>query len=162
MDGAQVIQAMQMYKTQQETYNQVIDEIKPLLHEHWLEIALNKDTVLLDPDYELYQLLEVKGMLHITTIRDEGKLIGYAIYVISPNIHYKSLKVAESDIFFLKKDYRNMGVGKQLLIHAEKHLVSLGVNKIINRVKLNTDAGYVFEIMGHKPIEKVYSKLVGI
>lgn len=146
---------------QEEYFEDVIDEIKPLLERHWEEIALNKDKIPLDPDYEAYRKLSDAGAIHYTTVRDDGKLIGYAIYFLIGNLHYSSLAIAESDIFWLAPEYRKGSVGIRLIKAAEKFLVELGVNHIINKVKLHYDVGSLFESLGYKPFERLYSKHIG-
>jgi len=107
---------------QKETYNQVIDEIKPLLQEHWEELAAFPD-VPLDPNYDFYQVASNRGMIRIYTARNDGELIGYAIYVINlSNPHYMSMKTASSDIVLVRKPYRNARVGMGLYDFIEKDL----------------------------------------
>ena len=47
----------------------------------WDEIALNKATTPLDPDWNTYLALERAAALHVTTLRRDGELIGYAMDV---------------------------------------------------------------------------------
>ena len=72
-----------MIEYKEETYSQVIDEIKPLLEDHWEEIALNKEVIKLNPNYEMYEKLCNAGVMRIVTARDDGKLIGYCICIIA-------------------------------------------------------------------------------
>ena len=133
-------------------------EAEPLLARHWREIALDQDVVPLDPDWPAYAQIEAAGMLHITTARLEGALVGYVVYFLAPNLHYRSLKVAEADVFWLAPECRKGTAGIRLLKAAERNLKPLGVNKIVNKVKLHFDAGPVFERLGYTAIERVYAK----
>jgi GNAT superfamily N-acetyltransferase len=151
-----------MISYQEERFQDVIDEAMPLLKKHWEEIALNKDSVPLDPDIEMYNGMSDQGMLHITTARDDGVLIGYAAYFIMPNLHYRSLKVGESDIFWLEPAYRKGMIGTKMLVTAEMQMEAKGVNFIVNKVKLHYDIGAVFERLGYKPFERLYSKKLGV
>lgn len=139
----------------------VREEMQALLLAHWHEIALNKDVVPLDPNWGLYDTLEAAAVLHLTTARLDGALVGYAAYVIGPNLHYRSLIVAESDVFYISPAHRRGMTGARLIQAAERHLIAVGVNKIVHRVKLHKDVGALFERLGHVPIERVYAKLVG-
>ncbi len=144
-----------------ETLAAVRDEAAPLLRRHWEEIALNRDTVPLDPDWQAYDRVEAAGLLHITTARnDAGGLVGYAVYFVVPNLHYRSLRVAETDIFWLVPEHRRGLAGLRLLRAAEAHLAALGVNKIVSKVKLHHDTGPLFERLGYTAIERVYAKMV--
>lgn len=135
-------------------------EVAPLLLRHWEEIALNRDTVPLDPNWDQYLFMDREGYLQITTAREDGKIVGYAAYFIAANLHYRSLVVADSDIFWLAPEKRKGMVGVKLLKAAEEHLKAVGVNKIVNKVKLKHDVGAVFERLGYTPIERLYAKLV--
>ncbi len=50
-------------KYQQEFLATVENDIRPLIQRHWEDIALNKDKIKLNPDWEAYQKLEQAGML---------------------------------------------------------------------------------------------------
>ena len=143
-----------------ETFSEAIEEARPLLVEHWREIAQDRDTVPLEPDWHTYRLLERAGLLDITTARDHGRLVGYACYIVAPNLHYQSLTVAEADIFFLRPEYRQGWTGFRLLQAAERHLVAAGASRILNRFKTDHDLGPLFRRLGYRPIEHVYAKTV--
>ena len=57
----------------------VKQDILPLLEKHWLETEPNQETILLNPDWEQYALLDLAGILHIFTARNEGILVGYLV-----------------------------------------------------------------------------------
>lgn len=143
-----------------EAFSDAIEEARPLLVEHWREIAADQDTVPLEPDWQKYRVLEQAGLLNVTTARDGGRLVGYACYVVGSNLHYKSLIVAEVDIFFLRREYRQGWAGVSLLREAERHLAAAGARRIVNRFKTNHDLGPVFRRLGYRPIEHVYVKTV--
>ncbi len=142
----------------EETLCQFLDEAGPLFIDHWENIALNKDTIALDPLWDTYRKLEETGNLKIITARQEKKLVGYAAYVISPSLHYSDQIIADADVFWLDPDYRKGMAGMRLFKHAEKVLKSYGVTRVLNKVKIHFDVGKVFERMGYDPIERVYSK----
>jgi GNAT superfamily N-acetyltransferase len=142
----------------EETLSQCLDEARPLLVDHWENIALNKDTIPLNPLWNIYEKLEETGNLKIITARQDEKLVGYAAYVISPSLHYSSQIIADADVFWLDPNYRKGMAGMRLFKHAEKVLKSYGVTRILNKVKIHFDVGKVFERMGYDPIERVYSK----
>jgi GNAT superfamily N-acetyltransferase len=134
-------------------------EAMALIERHWREVALDQDTVPLDPDWQMYDKLEAAGVLHIITARTQGgKLVGYSAYLVTGNLHYRSLRVAETDIFYLDPSVRKGFAGLKLIRTAEHYLASVGVNKVVSKVKLHVDVGPVFERMGYRPIERVYAK----
>jgi hypothetical protein len=85
----------------QERLSEIRHEAMPLLLRHWGEIALNQATTPLDPDWEAYRRLEDAGVLHVTTLRVDGELIGYVSFLVAPNLHYRTVVVATDDVFFL-------------------------------------------------------------
>lgn len=146
-----------------ERLSDVRAEAEPLLLRHWEEVALNRDTVALDPDWEAYQRVEDAGAFHVTTARQDGALVGYAAYVIAGNLHYRSLRVAECDIFWLAPERRHGMAGARLLKAAEEHLRALGVNKVILKTKLHggLDLGPLFDQLGYGAIERTHAKMLG-
>lgn len=105
-----------------ETFDEVIDDIKPLLIEHWEELAAFPD-IPLDPDYEFYRLANARDLIRIYTARKDGELIGYGIFIINrSNPHYMQIKMAISDIVLVRKEHRKSGVGMGLYDFIEADL----------------------------------------
>ena len=75
-------------------------EIRPLFDRHWAEIAHDK-TIPLDPDYDLYLKADEGGMLRVYTAREGATLIGYCVFFVRANPHYKSTIYAVQDIIFI-------------------------------------------------------------
>ena len=134
-------------------------EMKPLLERHWDEIALKDAFGPVDIAETAYRALYECGMLHVTTARDEGRLVGYAVYFVMHNFHYKTRRVAESDVFFLLPEYRKGLVGFRLLRESDRALSGM-VDIIVNKVKAAHDCGRLFERMGYHLAEKNYMKVV--
>ncbi len=134
-------------------------EMKPLLERHWDEIALKEAFGPVDIDENGYRALHDCGMLHITTARDGGALIGYAVYFVMHNFHYKTRTVAESDVFFLLPEYRKGLAGVRLLREADRALSEIA-DVIVNKVKAAHDCGRIFERMGYQLAEKQFMKVV--
>lgn len=147
-----------MLTFQVESLADVREEAEPLLIRHWQEIALNQDTVPLDPDWAAYEKLEHAGRLCITTVRENGRLIGYVSDLIGGNLHYLSLRLAENDIFWLAPEHRRGRTGARLILESERNATALGVNKLVKRVKLHNDVGPFLERLGYVAIERVYVK----
>lgn len=145
---------------QTERLSECLEEAKPLLARHWQEIALNKDIIPLAPDYQRYFSLERDQKLCVCTARDEGRIVGYAVYVYDRQLHYPVLW-AESDIFYVDPDLRRPRVAHRLIGFTEEELKHRGVRVMHSRAKIeHPAAGRVLESMGHKPIETVYAKVL--
>jgi GNAT superfamily N-acetyltransferase len=151
-----------MLSYQVEALGDIFEEVRPLLDLHWEDVALDQETIKLNPNWTIYAKMADNGTLHITTARDEtGELVGYAAYLLSENNHYQQMVQADGDIFWLHPKQRKGMAGVRLLRKAEEFLIECGVKKIINKVKLHKDVGIIFERLGYTAIERVYAKTVG-
>lgn len=136
-----------------------IEELKGILPEHYDELCVTKDFPLA-PDYEAYGRLSVNGMLRCITVRADGALIGYAIFVVQPHLHYRTCRTAFEDIYFLKKEYRQGRIGIRLFQYAEQALRRIGVDRIIMHTKIHLDNSKLFEYLGYKLTDKLYTKIL--
>jgi len=139
-----------------ESFTNVKAEIKPLLHEHWLEIALNKDDIKLEPNWEQYARLADQGALRIYTARDKGELKGYFVVFVTPSLHYSRHLFAHNDILFLKKSCRKGMTGVKLIKYAVEDLKAYGVKLIHINVKKKQDFGVVLERLDFEHVEDVW------
>lgn len=136
-----------------------IEELKLLLPEHYEELCVTKDFPLL-PDYEAYGRLVVADMLRCITCRSDGKLIGYAIFIVQPHLHYRSCKTAFEDLYFVKKEFRQGRIGIRLFQYAEDVLKKAGVHRIIMHTKVHLDNSRLFEYLGYKHTDKLFTKIL--
>lgn len=140
----------------EESVKDVLDEIKPLLKEHWNEIAHYKD-IPFDPDYEAYLKLDESGFLKVFTARtDTGVLIGYAVYFIKHNIHYRSSLQALQDILYLHPAHR--GRGSVFISWCDDQLKSKGVQIVSQHIKAAHNWSRVLERMGYELMDLIYVK----
>lgn len=145
---------------QQEFVVKVLREIKPLLVEHWKEVALNQDTIALNPDWDAYLDLEEKGLLKVFTAREEGILVGYFVAICRNHIHYKDHLFAYNDVVYLKPEYRSTGVGPSLITFAENCLKDDGVSVLVVNTKRHKPFDSLLDRLGFTHIENIYSKLL--
>jgi GNAT superfamily N-acetyltransferase len=136
-----------------------IEELKEVIPLHYDELCVTKDFPLM-PDYEAYGRLYVAGFLRCVTARDESGLVGYAIFIVQPHLHYKSCKTAFEDIYFLRKEHRLGRTGIRLFQFAEEALRADGVNRIIMHTKIHMDNSKLFEYLGYKHTDKLYTKIL--
>ena len=150
-----------MITYQAEKYSEMLPEMKPLLPEHYEELGSPVATqYALEPDWDQYIKLEQAGAVKVVTCRSDGELVGYMIFMVSPGLHVKSCLTAYEDIYFLRKQYRKGRTGIKLFQFAEQYLKSLNVNKIMCTTKVHLDNSRLFEYLGYKFIEKIYSKFI--
>lgn len=139
----------------------IIDELKPLLENHWEEVAWYKDKVKLNPDYDKYLEMDSTSVLHIVTARDEDVLVGYDINFLLPHGHYSDHLYAINDIIFLKPEYRHFGVAQEMVEYAEQELKNLGVSVITFHMKVAHPFHSLMEATGYQTQEYTYSKYIG-
>ena len=144
-------------KFAQETLEQCLEEAKPLLFSHYKEIAHYLD-IPFNPDYEQYKRAESMGMLRIYTARDDvdGKLIGYGVFFVKGNIHYKDSLQAVQDIIYIDKEKR--GLGMMFIKFCDDKLREDGVQVIYHHVKAQHNFGRGLERMGYELIDLIYGK----
>lgn len=149
-----------MITYQQESLVTAEKDARPLLEKHWEEIALNKDIIKLNPDWEAYADLEDSGILKIFTARDDDKLVGYFVTFVRSHIHYKDHLFAYNDILFLDEEYRKGFTGAKLIKFAEKCLKEDGVSVVTINTKRHKPLDVLLSWLGYKHIENIYSKVL--
>lgn len=136
-----------------------IDEFEQLFPEHYEELCVTKEFPY-SPDYAAYRRMAEAGLLRTITCRADGKLIGYIIFYIQPHLHYSTCLTAFEDIYFVTKEYRKGRIGIRLFQYAEKVLKERGVQRIVMHTKLHLDNSKLFEYLGYKWTDKVFTKIL--
>ena len=136
-----------------------IEALKGVLPEHYDELCVTKDFPLM-PDYEAYGRLQVAGLLRCITVRENSQLIGYAIFIVQPHLHYRSCKTAFEDIYFLRKEERKGRVGIRLFQFGEDVLKKEGVDRIVMHTKIHMDNSRLFDYLGYKLTDKLFTKIL--
>lgn len=152
-----------MITYQQETYAEVIDEIKPLLEQHHQEVDIYSDKVKINPDYNSFQVLESLGMLDIYTARDSdanNALIGYCVTLIQKHHHYSDHVYAINDILYVDPEYRHTEVAPELISKVEERMVSLGVSVMTFNMKPYKPFKTLMDSLGFEESEIQYSKYI--
>lgn len=144
----------------QEFLETVKEDILPLLDEHWKEVAVNKDVIKLNPDWEAYADLEQAGCLKIFTVREDEKLIGYFVVIVRKHIHYKDHLFAANDIIYISPEHRKGSLASKLIKFAEKCLREDGVSVLIINTKIHKPFDELLSWLGFTCTERLYSKLL--
>lgn len=136
----------------------VWQEMMPLMQKHWEEIAHYKD-IPLDPDLETYFKMEDAGILRVFTAReDDGKLVGYAVYFIKHNLHYKSSLQALQDIIYVDPSKRGI-FSPKFILWTEMQLASYGVQVVCQHIKVATPHTIeFFHKLGYSDIDLILGK----
>ncbi len=144
-----------------ESFEHQLSELQALLPHHYAELALNQDSVPLDPQYQVYIERERAGALLFVTLRDAGELVGYFIGFIAPGLHYQTCLTCTMDIFFVRADKRTGSAGIRLFRFVEAELRRRGVQRWFMGSKIHADASALFRRIGAVPVETYYSKWLG-
>ena len=144
-----------------ESLTERLEELKPLLPLHWEELALDKDKVPLDPQYDVYLQRDAQGQVILVTLRQEGRLMGYFVGFIAPGLHYKTCLTCTLDIFYVHPDVRGRMGGVRLFKAVKAELQRRGVKRWFVGSKLHKDASRLFEALGFAPVETYYSMWIG-
>lgn len=149
-----------MIAIRRERYDDVIEEIKPLLVEHWKEIATYREAIPFDADYARYRYLDETGKLIILTARDFTTLVGYSIMFLLNHPHYKSTLFAMNDIIYIRPDKRGGSAGVRLIEASEQAAKDAGAVKIGWHVKLSHNFSPMLERRGYDMEEVNMAKLL--
>jgi GNAT superfamily N-acetyltransferase len=163
-----------MITYQVEKYADVIDEIWPLLEDHYQEIATDKHMKPFDPDLARYQSMEDQDMLRIFTARAaphptdnkdyfNGKpvgLIGYFVTVILPGLHYQQTLMAINDIMYIMPEHRGGTVGYRLLKLATEDLKNLGADILTIHMKTEYPFRSLLAKLGFHLTEENWEKVL--
>ena len=123
-----------MITFQEETLSQIRGkELEDMLKLHSEE--LTKFSVSLNPDWGRYQQIENMNALHIVTVRDNEKLIGYYVSIITTHHHYRDALIAENDVHYILPEYRKGWLGYKFLKQAIQFLKDRNVNIILHTMK---------------------------
>jgi GNAT superfamily N-acetyltransferase len=128
--------------------------------QHHAEVALDHAAVPLDIDLDFYHQMAAQNILHLVTVRDEGLLVGYHLSFIKPHVRYKSTLHAFVDVYYLAPAYRRGLTGYRLLQYVERSWQARGVKKAFTANKLHIDVQPLYERLGWRETERLYSKLL--
>jgi hypothetical protein len=139
-----------------EKWESFSQEAMPLFYKHWKEIGKYQD-IKLNVDMDKYQKLQDLGTLKCFTVRDnENKLIGYSIFFVSYNPHYKDSLQAQQDVLFIHPERR--GFGAKFIKWCDEELKKLGVQAVYHHVKKEHNFGPLLEKFGYELVDLIYAR----
>lgn len=159
-----------------ETLSESFPDAVPLLRQHWREIAHYQD-IPLDVDIDIYAAAERNGALRIFTVRDVvdqyddemggnikiARLIGYAVFFVRHNPHYKSSLQAVQDVIYVDPKARGRFVGVRLLRYCEHELAAEGVQVIMHHTKVDHPMlGKLLARSGYEQVDVIWAKRLDV
>jgi hypothetical protein len=137
--------------------HELYEEMKPLLLKHYEEVAHFKD-IPLDPDVNFYVNLEDHGFLVTFVARDEDVLIGYCVFIVKHNPHYKGSLQGVEDVIYI--DPQRRGFGRKFIIWCDEELKKLGVDVSYHHVKMKPELDFspLLKKLGYEYIDGIYGR----
>jgi hypothetical protein len=145
-----------------ERFRDIMHELPPLFLAHWKEVAIDRESIALEPDFDKYVALDAAGVLAVQTARRDGALAGYFFSLVVPHLHYRSCLAALTDIYFLDPAARTGFAYPRFFAFVARDLRSRGVKKhwTMTKCHLNPKLGELWERMGYRRTETVYTKIL--
>lgn len=144
-----------------ESFIDCVGEIRRLIDGHWEKLALNKDQVPLDPQWEVYFAREQAGELMFIPLRDDGRMVGYWIAFIAPGLHYKTCLTATMDIWNVLPEYERPVPILTLMRAVDREYARRGVRRAFAGEKLHLPCGRLYRMFGYTPVEVYHVKMFG-
>lgn len=150
-----------MRTCQVEHWEVVRDEAAELWPAHFDEVGQGKEYGwALSPDLDVLQRLAANGKLHIVTVRENGRLVGYHASIVEPLLHYREILAGKSDLYWLHPDCRNGRTAVQLFLEVERTLRRRGVRVLFDGYKLAQDHSRLFAHLGYSSLEMRVTKVL--
>ena len=148
---------------------EMMAEMRPLLELHKDEIAHYPD-IELEPDDDFYLKAQAAGMVRLFTARERdglgrnsrGTLVGYSVFFMKQNPHYKSSLQANNDILYLDAKYRGRMLGYRFIRWCDERLAEAGVQVVYHHVKKKHNFGPMLERQGYELIDLIYGRRLDV
>lgn len=128
----------------QERIADIWEEGQPLVAEH--QLAVGRPVELADK--ATYEAMDDAGLVCFT-LRDEGKLVGYALFFMGALPQMPSKVQAVQDALYIKREARGHAGGK-FLLWVEKQLMEMGAGRITWMVPAGSGWSWL-QTMGYTP-----------
>jgi hypothetical protein len=131
-----------------------------MLEGHWDEVEWGKEDVPLNPNLATYEMAAKHGAVSFFSMRDEGELVGYAVFWTHGHPHHDGKIFAINDLLYVKPEYRRSALVDGFLMFCEQELVLIGCDVMTVSMKTNHDHPGLMGIHGFTATEKIYSKVI--
>jgi len=139
----------------QELVHQMEREVPSLAQQHADELD---DGMPADVCWDRLWALEEAGLLRLFTAREDGRLRGYAAFVLGPDTLRGYRVVAALVVTYLAPAARRGLAGLRFLRFAEKCLAEDGADEIHLTGTRDRDLGPLFARMGYEPSQTIWRR----
>lgn len=142
----------------------MLEEFTEVLQFNYKQTASNQEQFPMATDWPMYFRLEDLGLIHVTTIRDDGNLVGYMSFMTTPSHNFMDIQSAYPDKYVVMKEYWGQGLGKKLVLASEKWAIELGCKRMFGGVRINQGPAPIkmYEDLGFKQIEITLEKVLDV
>lgn len=126
-------------------------EMTPLIRANHAETGV-LDEREFAPDFDRYQHLEASGIARLFTIRDGMKLVGYAVFLVVPHLHYPDLQWALQDVLFVLPEHRGPRAIR-FIRWTDEELKADGAHIVYRHVSKGRDYSRTLERLGYTAAE---------
>lgn len=150
-----------MIEIRTSTYDEMLaqaDELFSLFSEHWDEVALNKQVMVLKPDLQRYEAMGANGNLLVLGAWDGDELVGYSVNFVMQHLHYKDLRICSNDLLFVAQAHRKGRVGLRLIRATEEHARAAGAELMLWHGKPNTALVELMPALDYGVQDIIFSK----
>jgi len=130
-------------------------EVGELAKLHYKEVA-PYDDIPLNIDWNRFAMMEKNGILVFYAMREDSKLIGYAMFTVFYPIEYSESFQASLSNIFIHPEKR--GRGTRFMTWCDNQLRNLGVQVVYHHVKAKNDYGVLLKRLGYDIMNIEYSK----
>lgn len=142
-----------------ENANTLLNEGSELFKKHWKEVDQFTNERPLNIDYATFFQLESQGRLAVFTVRDTGRLVGYAVFTFGVSSHH-SIPVASNDAFYIHPQFRRGWTAVKFIKYCLKMLRKTKTKQVSWRTKSRHSFGTILERCGMKEDEVCYSMML--
>ena len=138
------------------SWDSIWPECEELMFEHWKEVRENKEHLPFEVDVEGVRNLARLGLMRVIEAREDGRLVGYLIWFLTPALESAGNKVATMGPFYVEPEAKGAGwkmwqLGLDLLRHlgvrvAYAHHSSFGPRQDVAKKLFERSGGKLFEL----------------
>ena len=125
--------------------------------EQWQEVESHR-TYAVEPAWDAYADLQDAGHLIFLCAYDGHEVVGYAITILAPDLHYGCMLIAGNDAIFVKATARKRCYGLKLMREVEKIAQAHGAKEMVWQAKAGSSLNTVLRRRGCRMEEIVYIK----
>jgi len=148
-------------KAQVEAWSACLPELQAFFPKHAETYSAASKHFVFEPRYDVYSQLEQAGALLVITLRDYGKLIGYWVAIVTPDLRFRDCLTATADFWHIEPEYRAKAAPLILMRAVEREYQARGVTRSFAGENLAHPSGRLFKAFGYQPSETYYEKFIG-